>query len=198
MLSELAPSTPITFVTGNAGKLAELKAILHDLLGTQLPLDAKRIDLPELQGDPELIVREKCRQAAGIVQGPVLVEDTQLCFHAFGGLPGPYIKYFLQNLGPDGVEKMLLAWDDKRATAQCLFALALDSKTEPEVFCGQTQGHIVPPRGKHNFGWDPIFQPEGSEKTYAEMSEAEKNVISHRYRAAALLAKALSKTYQLR
>ncbi|KAK4531747.1 hypothetical protein CCYA_CCYA09G2604 [Cyanidiococcus yangmingshanensis] len=198
MSAEQSPTTTITFVTSNAKKLAELNAILRDLTGFQPPLNARNIDLPEIQGDPALIVREKCRYAAQIVQGPTLVEDTQLCFHAFGGLPGPYVKYFLQNLGSAGLEKLLMAWDDKGATAQCLFALANDSAAEPLVFCGQTPGRIVPPRGERNFGWDPIFQPDGSERTYAEMSEAEKNAISHRYRAAAALATYLRNTWTTR
>jgi hypothetical protein len=55
-----------------------------------------KIDLPELQGEPEDIAREKCRLAAVEVGGPVMCEDTCLCFNKLGGLPGPYIKWFLE------------------------------------------------------------------------------------------------------
>jgi len=55
-----------------------------------------KIDLPELQGEPEDIAREKCRLAAEAVGGPVMCEDTCLCFNKLGGLPGPYIKWFLE------------------------------------------------------------------------------------------------------
>lgn len=77
--------------------------------GAKLPFEvnAVDVDLPELQGEPEDIAREKCRLAAQQVQGPVMVEDTSLCFNAMGGLPGPYCKWFLQNLGPAGLHKML-------------------------------------------------------------------------------------------
>ena len=54
------------------------------------------------QGEPEEIAREKCVLAAKQVHGPVMVEDTSLCFNAYKGLPGPYIKWFLQKLGHDG------------------------------------------------------------------------------------------------
>lgn len=60
------------------------------------------IDLPEYQGEPDEITREKCLEAVRRLKGPVLIEDTCLCFNALGGLPGPYIKYFLKNLKPAG------------------------------------------------------------------------------------------------
>ena len=53
---------------------------------------SQNVDLPEYQGTPEEVVREKCLEAARRIQGPVIVEDTCLCFNALGGLPGPYIK----------------------------------------------------------------------------------------------------------
>ena len=64
------------------------------ILGDTLPFDiiSRKIDLPELQGEPEEVSREKCRLAAQQVGGPVMVEDTSLCFNALGGLPGVYIK----------------------------------------------------------------------------------------------------------
>ena len=112
------------------------------------------------------------------------VEDTSLGFDALKGLPGPYIKWFLEKIGHEGLNAILAAYpDNKRATAQCIFAFAPNEHTEPLVFIGQTLGQIVPPRGPNNFGWDPIFQPEGYEQTYAEMEKEVKNGISHRYRA---------------
>ena len=51
-----------------------------------------------------------------------MVEDTSLCFNAYGGLPGPYIKWFLKNLGHEGLNKMLAGFEDKSAYAQCIFA----------------------------------------------------------------------------
>lgn len=153
--------------------------------GQELPfqVEAVKIDLPELQGEPEEIAKEKCRLAAKELGRPVMVEDTCLCFNAYGGLPGPYVKWFLQKVGHDGLNKMLDGFEDRTAYAQCTFAYSPGPEYEPIVFVGRTHGTIVPARGACDFGWDPIFQPEGFQETYAEMEKAIKNTISHRYRA---------------
>uniref|UniRef100_A0A8C3M5F8 Inosine triphosphatase n=1 Tax=Geospiza parvula TaxID=87175 RepID=A0A8C3M5F8_GEOPR len=90
----------VVFVTGNAKKLEEVTQILGE--SSPYTLVAKKIDLPEYQGEPDEISVQKCREAARQVQGPVIVEDTCLCFNALGGLPGPYIKWFLEKLKPEG------------------------------------------------------------------------------------------------
>ncbi|XP_030350740.1 inosine triphosphate pyrophosphatase isoform X3 [Strigops habroptila] len=118
------------------------------------------------------------------VQGPVIVEDTCLCFNALGGLPGPYIKWFLEKLKPEGLYKLLAGFEDKSAYALCTFAFSTGNPEEPvKLFKGQTHGLIVEPRGPRDFGWDPCFQPDGYNQTYAELPKAVKNSISHRYRA---------------
>ena len=58
--------------------------------------------VPELQGTTEEIAKEKCRRAAELLNGPCITEDTALCFEALNGLPGPYIKHFLKELGLEG------------------------------------------------------------------------------------------------
>ena len=112
----------LTFVTGNAKKLEEVRAILAS--GEKLPFEivSKKIDLPELQGEPEEISVQKCELAAKEVGGPVMVEDTSLCFNALGGLPGPYIKWFLEKTGHEGLNNLLAAYDDKSAYAQTIFS----------------------------------------------------------------------------
>eukprot|EP00731_Ephydatia_muelleri_P009542 Em0005g128a len=108
-------------------------------------------------------------------------------FQALNGLPGPYIKCFLTKLGHDGLNNLLAAYKDKGAVAQCIFALRTEKNGEILLFKGTTPGTIVPARGPHNFGWDPIFQPEGFDKTYAEMDSVVKNSISHRSKALSAL-----------
>jgi len=68
---------------------------------------------------------------AAQVGGAVMVEDTSLCFHACGGLPGPYIKWFLAKLGHDGLNRMLAGFDDKSAYAQCIFAFTPGARPNP-------------------------------------------------------------------
>ncbi|XP_034938485.1 inosine triphosphate pyrophosphatase [Chelonus insularis] len=175
-------SKSIVFVTGNAKKLQEVVAIL----GKEFPREvtSRSIDLPELQGDSRSISISKCKAAMEIIKGPVIVEDTCLCFNAMKGLPGPYIKYFLEKLGPEGLVTMLSGWEDKSAEAICTFAYSSGNPEEEIIlFEGKTQGTIVSPRGPGDFGWDPIFQPNGYLETYAELPKSVKNAISHRSKA---------------
>ncbi|KAL7549713.1 hypothetical protein ACHAWF_012979 [Thalassiosira exigua] len=95
----------ITFVTGNKNKLAEVRRLLSTDSGIPFDIDNARLDLPELQGTPHDIARAKCQAASDKLQTAVLTEDTCLCFEALNGLPGPYIKWFLEDLGLDGLNK---------------------------------------------------------------------------------------------
>ena len=181
-------ATVLTFVTGNKKKLEEVVAILGG--DCAFTLRSRGLDLPELQGEPEAVAREKCRLAAATVGGPVLTEDTSLCFNALGGLPGVYVKWFLERLGHDGLNKMLAAYDDKTAYAQCIFAFSEGPGCEPRLFVGRTAGRIVAARGPLDFGWDPVFEcaePPANAHTFAEMDKALKNSVSHRKKALALV-----------
>nr|CAH7728203.1 unnamed protein product [Callosobruchus chinensis] len=178
----------ITFVTGNAKKLEEVIQIL----GSDFPekLTSRKLDLPELQGEINEISVLKAQEAHRKVQGPVVVEDTALCFNALKGLPGPYIKWFLEKLGPEGLHQMLEGFKDKSAQAVCTFAYHPGGENDEVIlFQGKTDGVIVSPRGPRDFGWDPCFQPIGYDETYAEMPKSEKNKISHRYKALDLFRK---------
>ncbi|XP_074641046.1 inosine triphosphate pyrophosphatase-like [Tubulanus polymorphus] len=173
---------PITFVTGNKNKLEELVKILGKAFPQQIV--SKDIDLPEYQGTPDEVSLAKCKTAATLIEGPVLVEDTSLCFNALGGLPGPYIKWFLKNLKPEGLHRLLHGFEDKSAYALCVFAYHSGKPGDEIVlFRGKTDGTIVSPRGPNSFGWDPCFEPKGFDQTYAELPKSKKNEISHRFKA---------------
>uniref|UniRef100_A0A4W3JQ08 Inosine triphosphate pyrophosphatase n=1 Tax=Callorhinchus milii TaxID=7868 RepID=A0A4W3JQ08_CALMI len=173
----------VVFVTGNAKKLEEGSPILVvQILGDKFPfkLISKKIELPEYQGEPDEISIKKCQEAATQIQGPVIVEDTCLCFNALHGLPGPYIKWFLEKLQPEGLYKMLAGFEDKSAYALCTFAYSTGNPNDPvQLFRGKTPGKIVEPRGPRDFGWDPCFQPDDFDQTFAEMPKTVKNSISH-------------------
>lgn len=178
----MASKKTLTFVTGNENKLKEVIRILGDNFPLQVV--SQKVDLPELQGEPDDISREKCRLAAKEIKGPVICEDTCLCFNALKGLPGPYIKWFLDKLKPEGLYKMLSAYEDKTAYALCTFAYSSGNPDdEILLFRGSTDGQIVEPRGPRTFGWDPCFLPDGFDKTYAELDKDVKNGISHRGRS---------------
>lgn len=165
------------FVTGNKEKFREVEEILNEYEIKQLA-----IDLPELQGEPEDIVKEKAKLAAEKTKKTVFVEDTSLCFSALNGLPGPYVKDFIKKLGIKGLSELANKYDDNTAIALVSIGYCEPGK-EPMVFQGKAKGKIVSPRGDTRFQWDQIFMPEGFDITFSEMSMEEKNKISHRKKA---------------
>lgn len=172
----------MNFVTGNENKFKEASAILKIEL-PDVEIRQIKLDLPELQGEPEEIVTAKLKIALEKTKGPLVVDDVSLCFNALHGLPGPYIKSFLTKLGREGLFSMIKNCEDHSAYAQCIFGLMKKKREEPKLFFGKTPGLIVAPRGDNNFGWDPIFLPHGYDKTYAELDKEVKNSISHRFKA---------------
>ena len=172
----MAPVT-VAFVTGNLNKLREVR----EMIGEGIHIEAVPVDLPEYQGQPLDIASSKCKTAYAQLKRPVIIEDTGLCFNALGGLPGPYIKWFLSAVQPIGLYKLLAGFEDKSGYAKCIFAY-FDGSTmeEPMLFDGRCHGTIVAPRGTAQFGWDPIFEPTGFTQTFAEMPSIEKAAISHR------------------
>ncbi|GAA6008604.1 hypothetical protein JCM11491_003364 [Sporobolomyces phaffii] len=195
-MSTAAAAAPrsILFVTGNANKLKEVRAILlASSSASAFEVESRDLDLPEIQGTTQEVAIAKVRAAAEVVNGPCITEDTALGFEALGGLPGPFIKYFMKSVGHEGLNSMLAGFPSKKATAICTFAYSAGPGTEPIVFEGTTEGQIVPARGPTTFGWDAVFEPvEGAGKTYAEMDGEAKNKISHRYRALEKLRKFLA------
>nr|XP_046917916.1 inosine triphosphate pyrophosphatase-like [Dermatophagoides farinae] len=169
----------ITFITGNKHKLNEIINIIGD--NSMFQIVHRKIDLPEYQGDLEFIVEEKCKSAIRIVNGPVLVEDTSLNITALKGLPGPYIKWFMDAIGADGLPRIIKDWNDKTTTAICMMAFMEHIDGPVHIFRGMIDGKIVHPRGRLDFGWDPCFQPNGYQQTYGEMDYSLKNTISHRF-----------------
>lgn len=175
----------VIFVTGNQGKLSEVRLVLPDVQNINL-------DLAEIQGSPQEVAIDKCKKAALQLGCACLVEDTSLCFNALNGLPGVYIKHFLEAVGNQGLNDLIQAFPDKSAYALCTFAYSAGPGHTPILFEGRTDGTIVPPQGKKMFGWDPIFKPNGFQVTYAEMDSETKNSISHRGKALAKMSEFLS------
>jgi inosine triphosphate pyrophosphatase len=82
-----------------------------------------------------------------------MVEDTSLCFNALNGLPGPYVKWFYESIGNEGLAKLLDSFEDKSAYAQCILSFSLGRGQVVKTFVGSTDGIIVKPSGASNFGW---------------------------------------------
>ena len=161
------------FITGNKNKFEEAKSVLPDLQ----QLD---IDLPEIQEiDAKVIIKEKLLEALKHKQAGFIVEDTSLYFDCLKGLPGPLIKWFLKTIGNDGLYKLVQGFGNPAAQAKTMIGYA-KAGDDIHYFEGIVEGAIVAPRGETGFGWDPIFQPAGHERTFAEMSKDEKNSMSMR------------------
>ncbi len=162
----------VFFVTGNRFKLAEVEAVLGKMRHVDL-------DLPEVQElDSRKVVIAKAQAAVHQGYSPVLIEDTSLSLTALNGLPGPLIKWFLKALGGEGVYQMGLSRNNCEAEVRTIFGLALGPQT---LIYGEgvVPGKVVPPRGR-GFGWDAIFQPEGSALTMGEMTPEQKASFSMR------------------
>lgn len=164
----------ITFITGNPGKAAYLSEHFH------IPVAHKKLDLEEIQSlDVQTVVADKAQRAFAIMQTPVLVEDVSLIYTSLKTLPGPFIKWFLESLGTEGLCRLADASPDRSARAEVAFALC--DATGVHIFSGVMNGTIAQtPRGDVGFGWDPIFIPEGYTETWAEMSSEAKHASSMR------------------
>lgn len=167
------------FVTTNEHKRREAQTILG------VELERASPDVPELQAlDVAEVAFHKARAARAALGAPplpVIVEDSGLVIRAWNGLPGALTKWFVSSVGVEGLLKML-SDADRSARAVCAVAVA-DTSGEVRLFVGEVEGLLAPePRGSSGFGWDPIFVPDGSELTYAEMGD-EKSRDSHRTRA---------------
>ncbi|MBI4144325.1 non-canonical purine NTP pyrophosphatase [Candidatus Woesearchaeota archaeon] len=168
----------VIFITGNEHKFEEFCKWIHSV-----KLKRKNINLPELQGLPEEIAKEKAKLACSILKKPCFVDDTSLVFKSWKSLPGPYIKYFLQELGVKKLSRLLHeTGNDYRATAITVIGYCEPNK-HPEAISGKTQGRIVKPTGPQNFGYDSIFKPNNSNKTQAQMTKEEKSKHSCRMKA---------------
>lgn len=171
----------VVFVTGNTGKLEEVRRFLS------IPVRHEALELEEFQSiDPEAIVRRKAEAAYAALGRPLLVEDTSVVFPALGRLPGPFIKFFEEELGQEGICRLL---DGKDRACIATARFALHDGTSIHIFEGSMPGIVADaPRGTRSFGWASIVVPEGKDKTYAEMSDDEQAEVAMRKKALAKLA----------
>lgn len=156
----------IVFVTGNQSKADYLAKFLDH------PIDHQKIDLDEIQSlDLKEIIEHKVKQAYQKIKKPVIVEDTSLEFKALGGLPGPFIRFFVDNLSFHTICS-LLNGKDRTAFAKCAMGY-FDGKTL-KIFEKKVAGEIARrPAGKNGFGWDKIFIPKGYKVTRASLNSAD-------------------------
>ncbi|MDD3032754.1 MAG: RdgB/HAM1 family non-canonical purine NTP pyrophosphatase [Candidatus Pacebacteria bacterium] len=159
-------------ITGNKNKVKEFEEILG------FKIKSLSLDLEEIQEvDIEKVSEYKARKAYEKTKEPIIVEDIGLFFDELNGLPGALIKWFEKRLSYEEICNLIKK--NRKATAKICITYFNGKKIKQ--FIGEIKGTISDkPRGENGFGWDCIFIPKGSEKTFAEMKKEEKNNISMR------------------
>jgi len=176
-VSDPEAALDFVLVTGNPHKAAEARRIVGSRLGVE------DVDLPEIQSlDPREVVRAKALEAWARLRRPLVVEETSLELRALGGFPGPLVKWMLEAAGAEGIARCAHGLGDSVAVARCL-VLHYDGGREVVGVGVETGRLVLPARGTAGFGWDVVFAPDGSERTYAELGAAEKDARGHRGRA---------------
>lgn len=165
----------LTFVSGNKVKVKEVKKILG------FPILVKDVELDEIQeAEIEKVAIDKAIQAFNKFKTPIFIDDVGLYVKVWNNFPGPLIKWILKAGGGNAsvLLKMLEGVNEREATAKSVIAYHDGVKTH--VFLGEVSGTVVDRIKGNGFGWDAVFVPEGSNKTYGEMTFEEKNRNSHR------------------
>lgn len=185
--------------TGNRHKLAEMEELLPSLRLQRLP---EGFEMPPEDGDSfEANALIKARAVWAACGGTVLADDSGIEAEDLGGAPGIYSARYAGEGASDetNLSKLLREVDaaggDRRVAYVCALAL-IDELGAEYVFEARCEGRLLAERrGEGGFGYDPAFVPDDTgpddERTYAELSPAEKNEISHRGRATRLLARHL-------
>lgn len=187
----------IIFATNNAFKLQEIQQIINPyFLIKGLQDIGCTEELPENQNTIEGNAIEKALYVYKKYKKPCFADDTGLEIEALKGAPGVYSARFAgaNATFDDNTKKVLeLLHNEKNRKARFRTIIALLYNDRQHLFEGRVEGEITfERRGHKGFGYDPIFQPSGYKKTFAEMSSEEKNAISHRGKASQALVNFLS------
>lgn len=190
----------LVLASHNQGKIDELALMLAPY-GVEI-VSARDLNLPDVEESGTTFAENAALKAEALskVSGlPCLADDSGLCVDALGGRPGVYSARYAPDRNFDlAMEKLV---GELRATGNpdwsahfsCMLALKVPGE-DVRFFEGRADGRIIPERrGGQGFGFDPVFVPEGFERTFAEMSREEKAGISHRGRA---LAKFLREVFE--
>ncbi|MFB6203886.1 MAG: non-canonical purine NTP pyrophosphatase [Candidatus Nanohaloarchaea archaeon] len=167
----------IFFATGNEGKVRHADRILEDVKVRQADVETIEPSLDSI----EEIARAKVEQAREKVDNRdslLIADDSGLFVDSLDGFPGPQTAFFDRKVGKEKLTDLI--GDDNSAEFRA--AIALDLGDDVKVFTGEARGEIVEPRGDGGFGYDPMFLPEGSDRTWGEDVD-QKDEHSHRREA---------------
>jgi XTP/dITP diphosphohydrolase len=185
----------IVLASGNAGKLAELRAMLAPL-GIEL-VSQSELGISEAEEPFRTFVENalaKARHASAASGLPALADDAGLCVEAFGGLPGVDTAFYATRFGYEkgdannvrALLEQLQGQSDRRAAlVSTLVGVRSPEDPEPLIAVGRAAGEIArEPVGTHGFGFDPVMFIPAQGRTFAQLPPEVKNAISHRGQAA--------------
>ena len=183
--------------TTNKNKVREFQEILKDLKDKINIITTDTIpNFPEIVEDGTTFAEnamKKAREASAFADMVAMADDSGLVVDALDGAPGIHSARYAGEGASDAdrIAKLLKAMDgvtDRKAKFVCAAAIAYRGE-EVKTFIGEIKGKItLAPSGSNGFGYDPVFIPEGFEKTFAELTDEEKNAVSHRGRAMSAVA----------
>jgi XTP/dITP diphosphohydrolase len=169
----------VMFATSNQNKVAEANKVAQEY-----GVSFRQINVlyPEIRADAVATVAEEgAKYVHSQIQRQIVVEDSGLYIEALNGFPGAYSGLVFKKIGSEGILKLMEGVSNRRANF--VSAIGFCNGDDVRVFEGSISGEItVEKRGNHGFGYDPIFQPFGVEKTFAQDLKM-KNQISHRRKA---------------
>ena len=165
----------LLFVSSNIHKFKEAKAIL-DSFG--IPIQFFKLNLEEIQSNSiKEIALKKAQNAFSKCKKPLIIEDDGLYIDSLDGFPGPYSSYVHKTIGNQGILDLL----KKNRDAKFISNITYCDKKNLESFEGKLDGCISKSEKGTGWGYDPIFIPKNTKKTFAELID--KNNLSHRYKA---------------
>ncbi|MBE6448489.1 MAG: RdgB/HAM1 family non-canonical purine NTP pyrophosphatase [Alphaproteobacteria bacterium] len=178
----------LLLATHNEGKIEELKEMLAPW-GVEV-LSAQDMELPDVEETGETFAENAAMKAETLAEYtglPCLADDSGLCVKALGGKPGVYSARYAPDsdarIGKLVAELQSMNAEDWSAYFACVLALKIPGE-KVRFFEGKVDGMIIPERrGNKGFGFDPVFVPDGWNKTFAEVEGNEKAAVSHRGKA---------------
>ncbi|MEM3695244.1 MAG: XTP/dITP diphosphatase [Candidatus Bathyarchaeia archaeon] len=175
----------IFFATNNINKFNEARV---ELAKHKIAVGMLKVKTLEIQSESlEEIAKTSAIDAYKKCGLPIIVEDAGLFVEALNGFPGPYASYVYKTIGNDGLLCLMENLENRKAVFRSVIAYCSSNFVAPICFVGEVEGEIAREarrdENQSGFGFDPIFKPLNSTKTFAEMSIAEKNMFSHRARA---------------
>ncbi len=190
----------IFFATGNIHKFNEAREVFSEY---KISVGMLRFKSLEIQNDSlKVIAKTSVLDAFSRCNLPLIVEDAGLSIDALKGFPGPYSAYAYKTIGNKGLLKLMENIENRESKFHSVIAYYSTELKSPKCFKGEVAGEITreekPGSRGSGFGFDPIFKPAKSNKTFAEMTTMEKNRLSHRAQALRKFAEWYRKTSKIK